>query len=195
MARKRLAGIAERGASAGQLGFGVRAPGPAGRRSGPVEPSPPTGRGAPAYPVRRVVRHHAGRLLSAAADRPLSRSACRGRLPARRTAWIEIDLEALTGSMAAAREMSGGLPAMPVVKADAYGHGWCPSLACSRARERCSAWPPSTRPLCCGAGVAVEILVLYRSRPRGGVATRLDVTLAGGAPGRPPRSHRGRGGG
>jgi hypothetical protein len=40
MARKRLAGIAERKASAGRLGFGARAPGPPAGGPGPVEPIP-----------------------------------------------------------------------------------------------------------------------------------------------------------
>jgi alanine racemase len=44
-----------------------------------------------------------------------------------RTAWIEIDLAALAGNVAAIRTMAGpGVAILPVVKADAYGHGMVP---------------------------------------------------------------------
>jgi alanine racemase len=44
-----------------------------------------------------------------------------------RTAWLELDLDALRGNLAALRELAGsGVPVRPVVKADAYGHGAVP---------------------------------------------------------------------
>ena len=43
-----------------------------------------------------------------------------------RGAWIEIDQSALAGNMRQIRKMVGEKPLiMPVVKADAYGHGAC----------------------------------------------------------------------
>jgi alanine racemase len=48
-----------------------------------------------------------------------------GPLP--RTAWIEIDLDALAANLAIARDLAGpGVSVEPVVKADAYGHGMVP---------------------------------------------------------------------
>jgi alanine racemase len=48
-----------------------------------------------------------------------------GPLP--RTAWLEIDLDALRGNLAVLREVVGpGVRVEPVVKADAYGHGAVP---------------------------------------------------------------------
>lgn len=41
-------------------------------------------------------------------------------------AWLELDIDALAGNLAALRELSGGVPVHPVVKADAYGHGAVP---------------------------------------------------------------------
>ena len=47
------------------------------------------------------------------------------RLP--RTAWLEIDLDALRHNLATLRGLAGpGVPVRPVVKADAYGHGAVP---------------------------------------------------------------------
>jgi alanine racemase len=44
-----------------------------------------------------------------------------------RTAWLEIDLGALAGNVSAIRAMAGpGVAILPVVKADAYGHGMVP---------------------------------------------------------------------
>lgn len=41
-------------------------------------------------------------------------------------AWLELDIDALAGNLAALRALSGGVPVHPVVKADAYGHGAVP---------------------------------------------------------------------
>jgi len=50
-----------------------------------------------------------------------------GLPPLPRMAWLEIDLEALSGNLAVLRELAGpGVPVRPVVKADAYGHGSVP---------------------------------------------------------------------
>jgi alanine racemase len=50
-----------------------------------------------------------------------------GLPPLPRTAWLEIDLDALVSNVAILREAAGaGVPLRPVVKADAYGHGAIP---------------------------------------------------------------------
>ena len=49
-----------------------------------------------------------------------------GLPPLPRMAWLELDLDALTGNLAALRALGGGVPVHPVVKADAYGHGAVP---------------------------------------------------------------------
>src|SRR4051812_15827728 len=53
-----------------------------------------------------------------------ARLARAGLPPLRRSAWIEIDLAALTANVAVLRRITGpGVAILPVVKADAYGHG------------------------------------------------------------------------
>lgn len=50
-----------------------------------------------------------------------------GLPPLPRTAWLEIDLDALRGNLALLRGLAGpGAQVKPVVKADAYGHGAVP---------------------------------------------------------------------
>lgn len=49
-----------------------------------------------------------------------------GLPPLPRMAWLELDLDALGGNLAALRALGGGVPIHPVVKADAYGHGAVP---------------------------------------------------------------------
>ena len=50
-----------------------------------------------------------------------------GLAPLPRTAWLELDLDALRGNLAALRAAVGsGVRIEPVVKADAYGHGAAP---------------------------------------------------------------------
>ncbi|HEX7347545.1 MAG TPA: alanine racemase [Candidatus Limnocylindrales bacterium] len=49
-----------------------------------------------------------------------------GLPPLPRMAWLELDLDALAGNLAALRALAGGVPVHPVVKADAYGHGAVP---------------------------------------------------------------------
>ncbi len=56
-----------------------------------------------------------------------ARLAGAGLPPLPRTAWLELDLDALAGNLAALRARAGlGVPVHPVVKADAYGHGAVP---------------------------------------------------------------------
>lgn len=62
-----------------------------------------------------------------------TRLAAAGLPPLPRTAWLEIDLDALRGNLEALRQLAGpGVPVRPVVKADAYGHG---AVAVARALE------------------------------------------------------------
>ena len=56
-----------------------------------------------------------------------SRLTAAGLPPLPRTAWLEIDLDALVGNLGLVRGLAGpGVPVRPVVKADAYGHGAVP---------------------------------------------------------------------
>ena len=65
------------------------------------------------------------------------RLAAAGLPPLPRTAWLEIDLDALVGNLATLRERAGrGVKIHPVVKADAYGHG---AIEIARALESAGA--------------------------------------------------------
>ena len=56
-----------------------------------------------------------------------TRLAAAGLPPLPRTAWLEIDLDALRDNLDLLRRLAGpGVPVRPVVKADAYGHGAVP---------------------------------------------------------------------
>jgi len=108
-------------------------------------------------------------------------------LPAlQRTAWIEIDVDALVGNVAAVRAMSGGAAVMPVVKADAYGHGMVPVarlLDQAGVDALCVATLDEAVVLR-EAGLRTELLVLYPIPVDDvEIAARHDLTLAGGAPG------------
>jgi alanine racemase len=81
-----------------------------------------------------------------------------------RTAWLEIDLDALRHNLDVLRRLAGpGVPILPVVKADAYGHG---AVDVARALEGAG-----VAGLCVAtydeavqlreAGILVRILVLY----------------------------------
>ena len=91
-----------------------------------------------------------------------------------RTAWAEIDLDALTGNLAVLRRLAGpGIPVHPVVKADAYGHGAIPvalALQAAGADGFCVATLDEALALR-GAGIDSPILVLYP----------IPATLAGAA--------------
>jgi alanine racemase len=92
------------------------------------------------------------------------RLAVSGLRPLPRTAWAEIDLDALAGNLAVLRRLAGpGTPVHPVVKADAYGHGMVPvarALAAAGADGLCVAVLDEAIALR-RAGIACPILVLY----------------------------------
>jgi alanine racemase len=96
---------------------------------------------------------------------PIERRLAAAGLPALpRTAWLEIDLEALGANLALLRELAGpGVPVRPVVKADAYGHGSVPvarALEAAGADGFCVAAFDEAMELREG-GVQGPILVLY----------------------------------
>ena len=92
------------------------------------------------------------------------RLAAAGLPPLPRTAWLEIDLDALRDNLAVVRELAGpGVPVRPVVKADAYGHGAVPvalALEAAGADGFCVAAFDEALELREG-GVRAPILVLY----------------------------------
>ena len=85
-----------------------------------------------------------------------------------RTAWLEIDLDALVANLELARELAGpGVLVEPVVKADAYGHGMIPvarTLVAAGADGLCVATLDEAVALR-EAGVAGRITVLYPVPP------------------------------
>jgi alanine racemase len=97
-----------------------------------------------------------------------TRLAAAGFAPLPRTAWLEIDLEALRGNLAAFRAMVGeGVRIEPVVKTDAYGHGAVPV---AHALEAAGAGGLSVATLdeaieLREAGVGLPLLVLYPVPP------------------------------
>jgi alanine racemase len=108
-----------------------------------------------------------------------------GLPPLRRTAWIEIDLDALAGNVAALRRMAGdGVQLLPVVKADAYGHGMVPiarALEALGVDGLCVATLDEAAALR-EAGLRLPVLVLYPVPVEGvEVAARLGIGLAGGS--------------
>jgi alanine racemase len=117
--------------------------------------------------------------------RPIERRlADAGLPPLPRTAWLEIDLEALADNLAVLRDLAGpGIPVRPVVKADAYGHGAVPvalALEGGGADGFCVAAIDEALELR-GAGVRGPLLVLYPV-PSAWVAeaARLGIAVAGG---------------
>jgi alanine racemase len=87
-----------------------------------------------------------------------------GLPPLPRTAWLELDLDAVRANVASLRRLAGsGVPIHPVVKADAYGHG---SVPIARALEDagvdglCVATIDEAAELR-AAGVTLPVLVLY----------------------------------
>ncbi|MEZ0240950.1 MAG: alanine racemase, partial [Chloroflexota bacterium] len=107
-----------------------------------------------------------------------------GLPPLPRTAWLEIDLDAIAANLALLRDAAGpGVPVMPVVKADAYGHGAVPvalALEAAGVDGLCVAAIDEALALRAG-GVRAPIHVLY---PVPAVfaaeAARLDIALAVG---------------
>ena len=118
-----------------------------------------------------------------------ARLAAAGLPPLPRTAWLELDLDALAGNLHELRRQAGGVPAFPVVKADAYGHGAVPiarALVEAGADGLCVAAFDEALALR-RAGLTMPIRVLYPIPPavvplaadeRIGVAAGDDVTLA-----------------
>jgi alanine racemase len=107
-----------------------------------------------------------------------------GLPPLPRTAWLEIDLDALRANLAVVRRLAGpGVPVRPVVKADAYGHGALPvahALESAGADGFCVAAFDEAAALREG-GIGAPILVLYPV-PAAFVAdaARLGIAVAGG---------------
>ena len=112
------------------------------------------------------------------------RLATAGLSPLPRTAWAEIDLDALAGNLAVLRRLAGsGVPVHPVVKADAYGHGALPvarALEAAGADGLCVATLDEAVALR-DAGIAVPILVLYPIPPGlAGAAARDRIAVTAG---------------
>jgi alanine racemase len=86
-----------------------------------------------------------------------------------RTAWLEIDLDALGANLSVLRGLAGsGVPVRPVVKADAYGHGAIPvarALEAAGVDGLCLATVDEAMELR-EAGIRTPILVLYPPPPR-----------------------------
>jgi len=121
------------------------------------------------------------------ARQPIERRlAAAGLPPLPRTAWLEIDLDALRSNLAVLGRAAGpGVPVRPVVKADAYGHGAVPvarALEAAGADGLCVAAFDEAIELRDG-GVAAPILVLYPV-PVAFVAeaARLGIAVAAGDP-------------
>ena len=109
-----------------------------------------------------------------------------GLPPLPRTAWLEIDLDALRGNLAALRALAGrDVPIHPVVKADAYGHGAVPvthALEGAGADGFCVAVLDEALALRAG-GIRGPIRVLYPIPVAlAGEAARQGVAVAGGDP-------------
>jgi alanine racemase len=124
-----------------------------------------------------------------AAPEPIETWLARAGLPPlARLAWLEIDLDALRGNLAAIRDVAGpGVRVEPVVKADAYGHGAVPVAL---ALEAAGADGVSVATLdeafeLRAAGVALPVLVLYPVPPeRVAEAASVGIALSIG-PGEP----------
>jgi alanine racemase len=121
------------------------------------------------------------------ADPIAARLAAAGLPPLPRSAWLELDLDALAGNLHELRAQAGGtVPVFPVVKADAYGHGAVPiarALVAAGADGLCVAALDEALALREG-GLEVPIRVLYPVPPalaRRAAAARIGV--AAGDPG------------
>ena len=109
-----------------------------------------------------------------------------GLAPLPRTAWLEVDLDALLGNLAVLRGVVGpDVRIEPVVKADAYGHG---AVAIARALEAAGADGLSVATLdeafeLREAGVTLPVLVLYPIPPElagDAAGARIAVTIGFG---------------
>ena len=122
--------------------------------------------------------------MTAAAEPAIeTRLARAGLPPLPRLAWLELDLDALVGNLAALRRLAGGAPVYPVVKADAYGHGAVPvahALAAAGADGLCVATMDEAVELR-DAGIEVPVRVLYAIPPAlVPEAIRHGITVAAG---------------
>jgi alanine racemase len=107
-----------------------------------------------------------------------------GLPPLPRTAWLEIDLDALAANLATLRRRAGdGVPVRPVVKADAYGHGAVPiarALEAGGADGFCVATFDEAIALR-EAGIRRPIAVLYPVPPATvGEAARREIAVSAG---------------
>jgi alanine racemase len=112
------------------------------------------------------------------------RLAAAGLAPLPRTAWAEVDLDALASNLAVIRRLAGaGTEVHPVVKADAYGHGAIPvarALEAAGADGFCVAAFDEALALRL-AGIEAPILVLYPIPPGlAGVAARRRIAVTAG---------------
>jgi alanine racemase len=116
-----------------------------------------------------------------------TRLAAAGLPPLPRTAWLELDLDALAGNLREVRAQAGGdgVPVFPVVKADAYGHGARPiarALVEAGADGLCVAALDEALALR-EAGLDVPIRVLYPvPSPLAVMAAEARVGVAAGDP-------------
>jgi len=108
-----------------------------------------------------------------------------GLAPIPRTAWLEIDLDALRHNLAVLREVVGpGVRVEPVVKADAYGHG---AIPVARELQAAGADGLSVATLdeayeLREAGIDLPLLVIYPVPPDHAVAAaRAGIAVSAGA--------------
>jgi alanine racemase len=112
--------------------------------------------------------------------------AAAGLPPLPRTAWLALDLDALVGNLEAIRTaVAHGVVMLPVVKADAYGHGAIPiarALEAAGADGLCVATVDEALALR-GAGLGIPLHVLYPGPPTMvRAAAEADLTLTAGDP-------------
>ena len=115
-----------------------------------------------------------------------ARLAAAGLPPLPRTAWLEIDLDAIRGNLAVLRGLAGpDTPVRPVVKADAYGHGAVPvavALEAAGADGFCVATFDEAVELR-GGGIRGPIRVLYPIPAAWvGEAARHGIVVSAGEP-------------
>lgn len=101
-----------------------------------------------------------------------------------RTAWLELDLDALIGNLHAVRRLVGERAAiLPVVKADAYGHGAVPiarALEAAGVEGFCVATMDEALVLR-AAGIRSRLHVLYPSPPSfAALAAREGIAISAG---------------
>ena len=101
-----------------------------------------------------------------------------------RTAWLELDLDALAANLDLVRRLVGlGVLVQPVVKADAYGHGMIPvarALTDAGADGLCVATFDEAAALR-DAGIETRLIVLYPIPPERAVeAARRQIAVAVG---------------